>query len=411
MPAFGRALRKDFPLEPGYVPVNQGSYGTFPRVVRQKAIEYQEQCEQHPDRFMRIEAPELLKQSRSQLAALVGCPDPADIAFIENATMAANTVLRSFPFAKGDKVLCNQRMHVHPLRQFSTGYVNVNKTLEFVSHYKDIELVLVELHYPLSDQAVLDKAAEAIDQNPGIRMAVFDAISSQPGVLFPFEAMTRLVQKNGILAFIDGAHAVGQIPLDLQAIDPDFFLSNCHKWLYVPRGNCFLYVAKRCQQYVHPLGINNHYKQADHPAFSFEKEFLDLGAVDYSSVLTIKDALAYRASIGGEDAIQEYCHNLAVQGGALVAEFLGTSVLENEERTLTASMVNVELPLTNAAPAEVIPYFTQTLIYEHHTMIPVFPIGGKIYARLSAQIYTDLEDFKEAADALKKTCQAFEAKN
>lgn len=106
MPAFGRALRKDFFLEPEYVPVNQGSYGVFPRAVRQKAVEYQEQCELHPDRFMRFEGPELVKQSRSKLAALVGCPDPADIVFIGNATLAANTVLRSFPFAKGDKVLC-----------------------------------------------------------------------------------------------------------------------------------------------------------------------------------------------------------------------------------------------------------------------------------------------------------------
>lgn len=121
-------------------------------------------------------------------------------------------------------------------------------------------------------------------------------------------------------------------------------------------------------------------------------------------------ALAYRESVGGENAIQEYCHNLAVQGGALVAEILGTSVLENEERTLTASMVNVELPLTDAAPAEMIPFFTHALVYEHNTMIPVFQIGSRMYARLSAQIYTDLEDFRKAAEALKKTCQAFEAK-
>lgn len=82
---------------------------------------------------------------------------------------------------------------------------------------------------------------------------------------------------------------LGQIPLDLQAINPDFFLSNCHKWLYVPRGNCFLYVAKRCQKYVHPLGINSYYKQADHPAYSFDKEFFDLGAIDLSSIAAIKD--------------------------------------------------------------------------------------------------------------------------
>lgn len=89
--------------------------------------------------------------------------------------------------------------------------MNVNKALEFLLHERGIELICIPLTYPLSDAEILEKARGAIAENPGIRMAVFDAISSQPGVRFPFEAMTGLVQANGILAFIDGAHAAGNI--------------------------------------------------------------------------------------------------------------------------------------------------------------------------------------------------------
>lgn len=97
-----------------------------------------------------------------------------------------------------------------------------------------------------------------------------------------------------------------------------------------------------------------------------------------------------------------------MQGGALAAKVLGTTVLENKEGTLTANMVNVELPLkTEQPPEKVRKYFLHTLVYVYHTMATIYPMGGKWYARLSAQTYIDLEDFKQAAEALKKACQSF----
>lgn len=119
-------------------------------------------------------------------------------------------------------------------------------------------------------------------------------------------------------------------------------------------------------------------------------------------------AIDYRQALGGESAIMEYCHNLAVEGGALVAEYLGTSVMENPERTLTAAMVNVELPLTKSRlddDAETANYFIKTMIYEHNCMAPVYKHNGKWWVRLSAQIYNDLEDFKYGAQVLQKICQ------
>jgi selenocysteine lyase/cysteine desulfurase len=62
-----------------------------------------------------------------------------------------------------------------------------------------------------------------------VRVCVFETITSMPAARFPFEAISSICKARGILSVIDGAHGVGQIPIDLGELNPDFFVSNCHK--------------------------------------------------------------------------------------------------------------------------------------------------------------------------------------
>lgn len=55
------------------------------------------------------------------------------------------------------------------------------------------------------------------------------------------------------------------------------------------------------------------------------------GTCDWSPFLSTLAALDFRKSIGGEERITEYCHNLAVEGGELIAKILGTEVMRNAE--------------------------------------------------------------------------------
>lgn len=88
--------------------------------------------------------------------------------------------------------------------------------MAFLKDARQADLVLVNLTYPLTDQEILSITKETIENEIAkgggspIRMAVFDAISSVPGVRFPYEAMTKLVREYGILSVVDGAHAIGQ---------------------------------------------------------------------------------------------------------------------------------------------------------------------------------------------------------
>lgn len=102
----------------------------------------------------------------------------------------------------------------------------------------------------------------------------------------------------------------------------------------------------------------------------------------------------------------KYTHEMAVKGGALVAEILGTSVMENSEGTLTASMVNVELPLKESkySDSETERLIIEKMIYEHNCLAPAYKHNGKWWVRFSGQIYIDLDDFKYGAKAIQQIC-------
>jgi isopenicillin-N epimerase len=64
------------------------------------------------------------------------------------------------------------------------------------------------------------------------------------GLLFPVEALCALARGRGILTVVDGAQAVGMMPVDLHRLGCDLYAASTHKWLLAPSGNGMLYVAR-----------------------------------------------------------------------------------------------------------------------------------------------------------------------
>lgn len=160
---------------------------------------------------------------------------------------------------------------------------------------------------------------------------------------------------------------------------------------------------------------------------NFVSQFEFVGSVDGSPFLCVPEALKFRRNVcGGEEAIQTYCHGLALKGGQLMARLLGTEIMDNAEQSLTSQccMVNVRLPLsvTNhqpytqskprnfeaAIPLSLVPQVTQFLttscVSKHGTFIAFIFYRDSWWARLSAQIYLDLGDFEYGAHVLESLC-------
>ncbi|RUS33251.1 pyridoxal phosphate-dependent transferase [Jimgerdemannia flammicorona] len=434
-------MLRHFLLEDGFVSLNHGSYGTYPRSVRDSLRAYQDLAESNPDRWMRKTMHDEMTKVRSRLGAFLNCP-PTNLAIVPNTSAGINAILRSMHLRPGDKLLC-----------LSTIYEAMHQTLCYLCDtHEGVSLVCVEVAYPVSDDALVEAVEQVIEEEERkedglvggrIRIAIVDAISSQPGVRVPFERLVKVLKRHRILSLVDGAHAIGHIPLDLQELDPDFLVTNCHKWLYSVRGSAVLYVPRRWQVSVHPTSISIGYKDRD-----FQAEFEWQGTIDFSGYMTIPagmgfipiflefaclncnrwfhysllmpspsssiPALDFRTTLGGESRIQSYCHTLAVQGGQLVARLWGTSVMENPEGTLTANMVNVRLPLTTPATdnnmvKRQVHYLMEVQLLEFRCFAAPYRHAGAWWVRMCAQVYNEIGDFEVVAKAFGVACKRLES--
>ncbi|TKA73791.1 hypothetical protein B0A49_05141 [Cryomyces minteri] len=402
------------------------SFGTYPRAIRDVMRSFQDRSEARPDVFIRYEYPKLLDESRAAVAAHLHCPVET-IVFVPNATTGVNTVLRNMVFAPGDSIIYFATLPRPPL--------------------SDAWLV-----------AALDttvRAEKSAGRTP--RLALFDTVVSLPGVRMPFEALTATCRAHGVLSLVDAAHGVGHLPLDLTALDPDFLVSNAHKWLMVPRGCAVFYVPLRHQAAMRstlPTShgyvptprpgrvINNPLPPSAKSAFVTNFEFV--GTIDNTPYLCIPAALAFRQRLAhggkrGEAAVAAYCFELARAAGQLTASILGTNVLakvDTGDRTEECCFSNVRLPLeyasvTNATSAtsatnltsgdvgaakgncdsaiRIAQWISQVLVHEYATFIAIIFYGDAWWVRLSAQVYLDLADFEWGAGVLKKVCERVRA--
>lgn len=69
-------------------------------------------------------------------------------------------------------------------------------------------------------------------------------ISCTTGQVFPIKELANLAHEKNIFIFVDGAHALGMLPLNMKELDVDFFATCGHKWICGPKGTGFLYIKK-----------------------------------------------------------------------------------------------------------------------------------------------------------------------
>ncbi|RDB27630.1 Hercynylcysteine sulfoxide lyase [Hypsizygus marmoreus] len=400
-PSFGHDLLKYFAFDPEYVNLNHGSYGSTPLPVLSEVNELTLKIESNPDHFHRISYLPLLVDVRRRLAQLIGV-DTDEVVLVPNASVGVNTVLRNFEWEEGDTLIA-----------FNTTYASVKKTIQNLGDVPPHPTVeKFNLEFPTTHAEIIAKFKGYLGGLPKKEgkktVIVIDAIISNPGVLLPWKELVAICREAGVWSVVDAAHSIGQeTNLNLSEAKPDFWVSNCHKWLFTKRSCAVLYVPKRNQHIIKTSLPTSHsyISPGEETESTFVAQHEWNGTIDFAPYLSVAAALEFRNWLGEEDKINAYCHDLALRGGKRLAEIFGTRVLDPDGE-LTLNMVNVELPF----PADIKPTieldaaFKTKMLEEHKAYSAHFYHNNRWWTRCSAQVWSELEDFEKLGKAWLAVC-------
>jgi isopenicillin-N epimerase len=377
-----------WPLDPAVDYLNHGSFGACPRAILERQSELRLRLEREPVDFLVRALPSLLAEARVALAGFVGA-DGDDLAFVPNATAGVNAVVRSLAFSPGEELLTTDH-----------AYAACKKTLDYVASRTGARVVVARVPFPLGgEEDVIEPVLAAV--TPRTRLAMLDHVTSPTALVFPIERLVAGLSARGVDTLVDGAHALGMVPLDLTRLGAAYTTGNAHKWLCAPKGAAFLHVRKDRQKGLHPVAISHGYAGGE---ARFKDEFDWTGTADPTAALCIPDCIAYLGGLlpGGWPAVMAANRALALKARAAICEALGVSTPAPE--LMIGAMASVPLPVpAPGSPAarlgrEELADWTRARGVE-----PWFydwPPGGGKLVRVSAQLYNTEGQFVRLAGLL-----------
>jgi isopenicillin-N epimerase len=228
-------------------------------------------------------------------------------------------------------------------------------------------------------QAPLEELFDHVTERT--RAVFLSHITSETALLLPVEDVVREARARGLATVVDGAHAVAQVDLDLDALGADFYSGNCHKWLCAPKGSGFLYVRPEWRERVDGAITSWGYEE---PA-TFISRTERQGTRDSSAYLTVPTAIEF---VRAHDD-RARCVALAREARRDLCALLGTEPIAPEEMVLQMASVRLPVPDTGV---------TERLFDDYRIEIPVSHDGTLL--RISIAPYNDRGDVDRLLFAL-----------
>ena len=243
-------LRKLFPLTYSRNYFNTGGIGASPKKVVDAVYHNMILSETRGD-----EKRKSLKNVRSKVAKFLNA-NPKNIAFTRNTTEGMNIIARELSFKEGDEIVLSTHEHIGG----ASPWVMLQKEI-------GVKLKLVDLD--LSGEQNLELIKNSI--SPKTKLVCISHVTCTTGMKLPVNEIVKLCKEKGVYSCIDGAQAIGMMPVDLGTMNPDFYVCSGHKWLLGPKGTGIIYIGDKAFSEMKPL-FSGAYSDSD---FNLSKRLLD----------------------------------------------------------------------------------------------------------------------------------------
>lgn len=384
-PVFGSTSIRDlFLIDQRITFLNNGSFGATPRIVLEYQDAIRKRMEMQPVNFMVHQLPILLRDSLQKIAPFIGA-NADDLVFVDNATTGANVVIQSLmhKWKKGDEILTTN--HV---------YGAVRTTLHHAMSITGAKLIEANVPFPIADpQECIDAISRHL--NARTKLLVIDHVTSPTGIIFPIEEIIRICKKKKIPVFVDGAHAPGMIPLDLNELGADWYTGNFHKWVYAPKGCAVLWTHPKHQHMMHPTVISHGYKMGYHQEFDW------VGTKDHSAYISAPLGMKLHQAMDSEYLMMAF-QAKAIAMRNMIAESWKTKVPSPD--SMIGSLASIEAPYHLQYDGDDALMYAQALHdilwNDYKIEVPVIPFAGKIWIRISIQVFNQLKEYIRLAEVV-----------
>jgi isopenicillin-N epimerase len=387
-------------LDPSVTFLNHGSYGACPEPVLAVQYELRERLEGEPVRFLGRELPARLDAARHSVARFLRA-DPDGFAFVPNATTGVNTVAQSLRFEAGDELLTDDH-----------EYNATINALRAVAERDGARVVVARIPFPIEHpQQALDAIMAAVTERT--RLAMVSHVTSSTALVLPIAEIVAELDRRGIDTLVDGAHAPGMVPVDVDALGMAYWTGNGHKWLCGPKGSGMLWVRADRRERIHPLVVSHGANAEPDDRSRFRHEFDWAGTTDPTGYLALPAAIDWMRDHavpdgGGWPAVMAANRALAIEGRDALTDALGIEAPAPD--AMLGSMATVFLDRVHGEAAA--RALGETLERDEHLEVPVGPwpvraarerdTPTRITLRISAQRYNEPEDYERLADALRR---------
>jgi isopenicillin-N epimerase len=351
-------------------------------------------------RFLSGDLPALLDDARLAVARFL-CADPDGLAFVPNATTGINTVVQSLRFEPGDEILTDDHEY--------NATVNA---LRAVAARDGARVVVARIPFPIGGQgAARDAILAAVTART--RLAMISHVTSPTALVLPIGEIVAELDRRGIDTIVDGAHAPGMVPVDVDALGAAYWAGNGHKWLCGPKGTGMLWVRADRRERIHPLVVS-HGANADLDGRArYRHEFDWMGTADPTGYLALPAAIDWMRDVaapagGGWPGVMAVNRALVIEGRDRVLAALGIEPPSPD--AMIGSMAAV--PLGRVPDQRAAALLGQVLERDDRIQVPVGPWPARsaraddavprILLRLSAQRYNEPADYERLADALRR---------
>jgi isopenicillin-N epimerase len=372
-----------FQLDPQVIFLNHGSYGACPRSVFQEYQAWQLKLEKQPVQFLGFELDAYLRHSREVLGEYMHA-SANDIVYIPNATHGVNIIARSLKLSPGDEILTTDH-----------EYGACNFTWDFIAHKTGAIYKVLCINLPVDAQEqVADQIWRGV--TPRTKVIFISHITSPTSLTLPVHQICTRAREAGIITIIDGAHAPGQLSLDLSSLQADFYVGNCHKWMLSPKGAGFLYARPEVQNMIEPLIVSWGYQsRLTSPRESPFIDFLQwTGTKDPSAALSVPAAIIFMKDHHWEE-VRVGCHHLLRNAIERMCDLTSLPPLYPLDSDYYHQMGTIPIPKVRDLNE-----LKCRLYNDYKIEIPCIDWNNRHFLRLSVQGYNSEGDINALVSAL-----------